>query len=167
MIFFGMGRTTQFDQAGRAASQTWPLQRELRRRSYEIDVLNVILDGTPRQHQSLRDLGIGQAAGDRSKYLHLSTFANLQVPGRTATPNSPPAANGLDDCTHSICIKPSSPCLSLEAINGTRRSDGSAVWRSSIMRLYASAQARTRDDIDSWAAVDPRWYPVPSQRSWC
>jgi len=90
----------------------------------EIDVLNVMLDGTPRQHQSLGDLGIGQAAGDQSKYLQLS-FGQVR---RAAAPNSPPAADGLDDCTHSICIKPSSPCLSLEAINGTRRSDGSAVW---------------------------------------
>jgi hypothetical protein len=90
----------------------------------EIDVLNVVLDGTPRQHQPLRDLGIGQAAGDQSKYLHLS-FGQV---GRAATPNRPPAPDGLDHRTHSICIKPSSPCLGLEAINGTRRSDGSAVW---------------------------------------
>jgi hypothetical protein len=89
----------------------------------EIDVSNVVLDGTPRQHQPLRDLGIGQAAGDQSKYLHLS-FGQV---GRAATPNRPPAPDGLDDRTHSICIKPSSPCLGLEAINGTRRSDGSAV----------------------------------------
>jgi hypothetical protein len=106
----------------------------------EIDVLNVMLDGTPRQHQSLRDLGIGQAAGDQSKYLHLS----LGQVRRAAAPNSPPAADGLDDCTHSICIKPSSPCLSLEAINGTCRSDGSAVWAifdHAAVRVGASEDA--------------------------
>jgi hypothetical protein len=85
--------------------------------------LNVVLDGTPRQHEPLRDLGIGQAARDQSKYLYLA-FGQVR---RTTAPNRRrrPMAS-MTALTASASSRPAR--ASLEAINGTPLSDGSAVW---------------------------------------
>src|SRR4051794_18318395 len=103
-----MGRTTQIVLRARSAAsgvsnslrllQQPVLHREHRGAGAgrdadsEIDVLNVVLDGTSGEYQPFRDVGVGQPSGYQPKYLQLP-FGEV---GWASAPNAATQTGSLD-----------------------------------------------------------------------
>ena len=86
----------------------------------EIDVLNVVLDGSPRKHQPFGDFGVGEAAGDQPQHLHLP-FSEVCW---ASAPGSVRETGRLNDGCGSVGVESASPGLGLQPIGGSCRNEG-------------------------------------------